>query len=118
VGEGEIVSTIVHDQVQRLMLARPIRDEADLIELLNQFASLRYLHITLPAVDTHICLTCLFKDRTARLPHLIRLRALGGASNLWHGEPFQWLINKTDLKHSSTPFHAVYNETDGLVIWL
>ena len=104
--------------MQRLVLARPIRDEPDLIQLLNQFPSLRYLSITLPTVDAHICLMCIFKDRTARLPHLICLRAHGGAWNLWQEAPFQWLINNTDLKHSSTPFHAVHNEENGLVVWL
>jgi hypothetical protein len=99
-------------------MARPIRDEADLTHLLHQFPNLRYLFITLPEVDAHICLVHLFTDHPARLPHLICLQARGGASNLWQEAPFEWLISNTDLKHCSTRFHAAYNVNDGLVVWL
>ncbi len=112
------ISTLVHNQIYRLIIARPIRDEQDLSNLLHQFPNLRYLTITLPAFDSHMCLANIFHKKTARLPHLICLQAHGGAMNLWKEAPYEWLISNTDLKYSSTLFHATYNENDGLVIWL
>ena len=99
-------------------MARQIRDEADLIHLLQQFPNLRYLSIKLPAVDAHTCLVRIFTNGTACLPRLICLQAFGGASNLWQEAPFEWLISNTGLKCSSTRFHAAYNVNDGLVVWL
>jgi len=112
------ISTLVHNQIYRLIIARPIRDEQDLSNLLHQFPNLCYLTITLPAIDSHTCLAYIFHNKTARLPHLLCLQACGGTTNLWQEAPYEWLISNTDLKYSSILFHVTYNENYGLVVWL
>ena len=112
------IPTVVHGQIHRLKMARPIANEQDLNDLLQQFPNLRYLSITLPDIDSHLCLARIFFKKHVRLPHLICLQAHGEVKNLWSAAPYEWLISNTDLKYSFGLFHAAYNEHDGLVVWL
>ncbi|CAF3161638.1 unnamed protein product [Rotaria socialis] len=111
-------STLVHGQVHKFNLFRPLRDEQELLNVLHQFPNLRFLSIVLPSRNSKECLINIFDVDNVGLSRLVCLQARNGDAHLWKEAPFEWLIIYTHLKYRLNPFHVNFSERKGLVVWL
>jgi len=113
------LSTLVHSQVNKLILRRPIRDGQDLLNVLHQFPNVFILVLNLPLTNSKYYLFHILDNNNTHLPNLLCLHIYGGEWKLWSGKPLEWLITYTPLKYRSTPFYTTFNyDTKGLIIWL
>ncbi|CAM4977271.1 unnamed protein product [Rotaria socialis] len=111
-------STLVHGQVHKFNLFRPLRDEQELLNVLHQFPNLRFLSIVLPSRNSKECLINIFDVDNVGLSRLVCLQARKEDAHLWKEAPFEWLIIYTRLKYRLNPFHVNFSERKGLVVWL
>jgi hypothetical protein len=113
------LSTLVHSQVNKLILRRQIHDEQDLLNVLHQFPNVFILSLNLPSTNSKDYLFHILHNSNACLPNLICLHIYGGESQLWSAEPLEWLITYTPLKYRSTPFFTIFDDrVKRLIIWL
>lgn len=110
------LSTLVHNQINKFILKRPIHDEQDLLNVLHQFPNVRLLSLTFPRTNLKDYLFHIFHNNNASLPRLICLQVYGVE---YMKEPFEWLITHTPLKYRSTSFNVTYCISESrLIIWL